>query len=179
MLSRRRAVAVLVVGLVGLVGLAGGCTMQPLYGTRSDEQAGLPLAAVFSATRIEPLNGREGLILRRRLVTLFHANGRRTTPRWRLSLVLREEQRDFSIRLDETAARRRLRFYAEWQFDPIDGTQEGAQSWSGQVSSSVAYDVVTSAFATEVAAEAARAAALEHLAEEVIQDLALALAGQV
>ncbi|MDA7984774.1 MAG: LPS assembly lipoprotein LptE [Alphaproteobacteria bacterium] len=169
---RVRAVAALSLALL----LAGGCAARPLYGDGEDA-AGIaqPMADVFSATEIGDIYDRDGVILSHRLRTLLHANGRPTAARWRLEVVLSEESRDFSIRLDETASRLRLRLHAEWRFVSLS---DEARAWSGRVSSSVAYDVVTSAFATEIAATAARDAALERLAEELVQDLALVLAAR-
>ncbi|MGR4001515.1 MAG: LPS assembly lipoprotein LptE [Alphaproteobacteria bacterium] len=157
--------------------LISGCAATPLYGSarKDDSDLSQPMAEIFSATEIGALHNRDGVILNHRLRTLLHANGRPTTAQWRLEINLSEERRDFSIRLDETASRLRLRFHAEWHFVSLDDQQR----WSGKVSSSVAYDVVSSAFATEVASEAARDAALERLAEELVQDLALVLAARL
>ena len=166
-----------------LAGLASLAACTPVHAGRGPELAAVHVASIAD---------REGVILRHHLLERLHPDGRAVEPRWRLRVVLREERRDFSLLLDETASRARLRLHAAWRLEPLAGAPavEGADGGegaaggasggedgvlAGTAQASVAYDVVGSAFATEIAAEAARDAALERLAEELLHDLADAL----
>ena len=101
---------------------------------------------------------------------LLYADGQ-ATPRWHLEVRLSEERRSFSIGLDETASRARVRLAAHWTLTPLANQ---TNSFAAQTRTSFAYDIVSSAYATEIAEEAARDAALEELAERLVRDLSVA-----
>ena len=156
-----------VVLAVALVLGLGSCSLTPLH--RGDRSLSVPQA--LSAIQVEVIADREGVFLRRRLRTLLYAEGQ-TTPRWRLQVHLSEEQRSFSIGLDETASRARVRLRARWTLTPLAKQNE---TFADETRTSFAYDIVSSAYATEIAEEAARDAALEELAIRLVRDLSLRL----
>ena len=177
--ARRAGRELRAAALASLLVLAGLAACTPVHAGRGPELA---------AVRVASIPDREGVILRHHLLERLSPDGRAVEARWRLRVVLREERRDFSLLLDETASRARLRLHAAWRLEPlaVEGGEGGENAaggasggedgvLAGTARASVAYDVVGSAFATEIAAEAARDAALERLAEELLRDLADAL----
>ena len=150
-----------------LVLAVAGCVLTPLH--KSDR--GLAVPQALAAIQVEVIADREGVFLRRRLRTLLYANGQ-AAPRWQLTVRLAEERRSFSIGLDETASRARVRLTAHWTLTPLANQ---TSAFAAETRTSFAYDIVSSAYATELAEEAARDAALEELAERLVQDLSLRL----
>ena len=147
--------------------ILASCSLTPLH--KNDGSFAVPQA--LAAIQVEVIADREGVFLRRRLRTLLYADGQ-ATPRWHLEVRLSEERRSFSIGLDETASRARVRLAAHWTLTPLANQ---TNSFAAQTRTSFAYDIVSSAYATEIAEEAARDAALEELAERLVRDLSVHL----
>jgi LPS-assembly lipoprotein len=158
-------------GLLLALPLLASCGFQPLYAERGEATAADQLAAV----RIEPMPDRSGQILYNALRDGLNPQGRPASPDYLLRVELDETSEELALRTDETATRVNLTLTAAFALLPIDGRQPVFQ---GVSRTTTAYNVLTSPYATLTSSEDARARALDDIAREIRQRLAIYLTRQ-
>ena len=90
MWSRSRALAVVAVAAAAGLGLAG-CGFQPLYGTNTTTATGTRLSEAMASVDVQPIPGRVGQKVRNELIFSNTGGGRAAAPRYKLKVVLREQ----------------------------------------------------------------------------------------
>ena len=158
-------------GLLLGIPLLASCGFQPLYAERGDVAAADQLAAV----RIEPLPDRSGQVLYNALRDGLNPLGRPASPDYVLRIRLEEVSEELALRTDETATRVNLTLTATFALLPIEGKEPVFQ---GVSRTTTAYNVLTSPYATLTSSEDARSRALDDLAREIRQRLAIFLTRQ-
>jgi LPS-assembly lipoprotein len=154
----------LVLGLL----LLAGCGFQPLYAERGEATAADQLAAV----RIQPMPNRSGQILYHALRDGLNPLGRPASPDYLLRVELDETSEELALRTDETATRFNLTLTAAFALVPIDGKKPVLE---GVSRTTTAYNVLASPYATLTSSGDARARALDDIAREIRQRLAIFL----
>jgi LPS-assembly lipoprotein len=156
--------------LLGLAFLAA-CGFQPLYAERGEATAADQLAAV----RIEPMPNRSGQILYNALREGLNPLGRPASPDYVLRVKLDESSEELALRTDETATRVNVTLTAAFVLLPIEGKTPVLE---GVSRTTTAYNVLASPYATLTSSEDARARALDDIAREIRQRLAVFLTRQ-
>ena len=158
-------------GAVLALPLIASCGFQPLYAERGDVAAADQLAAV----RIEPLPDRSGQVLYNALRDGLNPLGRPASPDYVLRIQLEEVSEELALRTDETATRVNLTLTASFALVPIGGKEP---VFEGVSRTTTAYNVLASPYATLTSSEDARSRALDDLAREIRQRLAIFLTRQ-
>ena len=158
-------------GLLLGIPLLASCGFQPLYAEHGDVAAADQLAAV----RIEPLPDRSGQVLYNALRDGLNPLGRPASPDYLLRCRLEEVSEELALRTDETATRVNLTLTATFALLPIEGKEPVFQ---GVSRTTTAYNGLTSPYATLTSSEDARSRALDDLAREIRQRLAIFLTRQ-
>jgi LPS-assembly lipoprotein len=158
-------------GLLLGIPLLASCGFQPLYAERGDVAAADQLAAV----RIEPLPDRSGQVLYNALRDGLNPLGRPASPDYVLRIRLEEVSEELALRTDETATRVNLTLTASFALVPIEGKEP---VFEGVSRTTTAYNVLASPYATLTSSEDARSRALDDLAREICQRLAIFLTRQ-
>lgn len=136
----------------------GGCSLQPLY---SGGARGV-VAQTLSTVAIGDIPGRAGWLVRGALVDRLGVQS--GAPRFRLEVELDDRITGFGIRLDDAVTRERRTLRARYRL--VDSAL-GTVVLDATAGSDAGVDVVGSEYAT-VAAEQT---ALEHLSEEVADQI--------
>ena len=158
-------------GLAVAVPLLASCGFQPLYAERDGSSAADQLAAV----RIEPMPDRSGQLLYNALRDGLNPLGRPASPDYRLQVRLDEDREELAFQTDETATRVNITLTAVFALFPVDGKEP---VFRGVSRTTTAYNVLTSPYATLTSSEDARARALDDIAREIRQRLAVYLTRQ-
>ena len=153
-----------VAGLLALAGLQSGCGFQPVYGDRSNQQS----ASELQYIAIARVPDRVGHRLRDELYRLFSGDGK--AARYHLAIKLEDRTSVTAIDRDSSDRRSNLRLVAA-----ISLTEPGTEAvlYQTTVISDAGIDQLPSDFATLVAEDAAERRAVERLARDIRQRLAL------
>jgi LPS-assembly lipoprotein len=153
-----------VAGLLALAGLQSGCGFQPVYGDRSNQQS----ASELQYIAIARVPDRVGHRLRDELYRLFNGDGK--AARYHLAIKLEDRTSVTAIDRDSSDRRSNLRLVAA-----ISLTEPGTEAvlYQTTVISDAGIDQLPSDFATLVAEDAAERRAVERLARDIRQRLAL------
>ena len=153
-----------VAGLLALAGLQSGCGFQPVYGDRSNQQSASELQYIAVAR----VPDRVGHRLRDELYRLFNGDGK--AARYHLAIKLEDRTSVTAIDRDSSDRRSNLRLVAA-----ISLTEPGTEAvlYQTTVISDAGIDQLPSDFATLVAEDAAERRAVERLARDIRQRLAL------
>jgi LPS-assembly lipoprotein len=154
----------LAIGLLALAGLQSGCGFQPVYG----ERAGSQPASELQHIAVARVPDRVGHRLRDELYRLFGTDGQ--AARYHLAIKLDERNTVTAIDRDSSERRSNLRLVAA-----ISLTEPGTEAplYQTTVISDAGIDQLPSNFATLVAEDAAERRAVERLARDIRQRLAL------
>lgn len=148
--------------------LAAGCTFRPLYRPSGSSEANAP-SDQMSAVLIVPLGDRLGQQMHNALRNEINPGGQPRNPQYDLRVRLDESIDEIGIRLDETASRNDITLLASFN---LVRAGSGEVLLSAQASVTDSYDVLASAYATDVAQVAARERNVRRLAQKVRLQLA-------
>jgi LPS-assembly lipoprotein len=136
-----------------------GCGLHPLY---SGGTSG-PVARELAQVSVSPIGGKGGWLVRNDLVDRLRATGE-GAARYRLDVTLDDQIIGFGLRKDNAITRERRTLRARYQL--IDLTNR-AVVLDATAESDAGIDIVNSEYAT-VAAEQS---ALEHLADDIADEI--------
>jgi LPS-assembly lipoprotein len=159
-----------VVNLLLLV-LLGACGFHPLY-AESEQAIDEPALA---AIKVMPIKDRIGQMLEFSLRSSFNPQGRVVEPRYQLSVALIVTRVDLGIQRDATSTRGRVDVQASFQLIDV---KDNKSVYTSRTQSTSAFNILTDAFAAEVAEEDARARTVRDLSEEIRARVALFLRRQ-
>jgi LPS-assembly lipoprotein len=141
---------------LALLALAA-CGFEPVYGRHSTVRH-----AELAAIDVAPIDSLPGLALRNQLIPTLGSN--RGESRYRLNVVLEEQQAEFAIQSNNEVTRYKLALTAS--FNLVD-LATGQDVYHGSTRSSGSYNVVQSEFATVASEDDARKRAAQDLAENI------------
>lgn len=161
----------LLLALAVLSGLMlASCGFSPLYGSQLSAERHQVQAALNDIS-INNIPNREGQYLRNQLVDRFHSGGTPHNPAYRLNVFSLNESR---LNLDTTknanATRAEMTLSARFTLSDSAG---GNVLLTRDVVSVTSYNILTSQFTTRVSEDNARLNALEDLARQIEQQIAL------
>ncbi|MBT3627541.1 MAG: hypothetical protein HOM52_07215 [Rhodospirillaceae bacterium] len=143
--------------------ILAACGFRPVHQFKNDQSIQQDLWSI----NVSPIAGRDGLVLRNRLLEKFSPRGNTDAPEYQLSVQLTKTTEALLIQLDNTATRINLKMNAV--FVLLNLTTE-ATVYKGSAYSVGSYNVVESEFAT-VAAEKNTADRVAQAVGEEIFDL--------
>lgn len=164
--ERRRGVATVIVAVVFI--LLSSCGFRPLYGERFGLNAGEDLAAVY----IQNVPDREGQQLRNFLLLRMNPKGSPATMRYTLAIQLYSQRSDLGLRRDETASRSNLLVRAIYG---LTDHQSGRIVFRGEARTTNSFDILDEEFGTVLAEQDARTKALQFLADDITNQVAIYL----
>lgn len=172
---RNRAARLCAPALCTVVLLAvPGCGFRPLYGNDSaSHQPGA--AAQMAAVEIPVLPDRIGQQLRNMLIDQMHGSGPAGQYLYKLNVVLRETAVELGLQPNSTSTRAQIRIAAEYWLTESPG---GKTLLHERLRSSADYNVLVNQFGTVLANEDARERALQQIADELTQHLAVYFAAR-
>lgn len=148
------------------------CGFQPLYGRNfAAETDSVLIAANFNDIEISAIPDRSGQYLRNALTDRFYRHGYPAAPRWSLDISPVQESRtnlDITKADDTTRAQLRLEIGMALRDEGA-----GKAVLTRTLSAVTSYNILQSQFTTRVSEQAAREAALDELARQIEQQLAL------
>lgn len=150
---------VTLIATVVAVGLSG-CGFKPLYGNGTTSISAKELDSV----QVAHLPDREGQMLRTLLTQRFNPDDRRATPRFELKINLKKSISNLGVRRDATATRANLSMTADFLLVEM---HTGKQSYKGQSSITVSYNILDDRFATVAAQQNAIERALLVIADTI------------
>ena len=139
--------------------MLAGCGLHPLYG----DGASSPVAATLRSIEVAPIEGQAGWLLRNKITDRLGEGGE-SGAAFRLDITLDDNITAFGIRADRAATRERRTLRARYQLVRLATGQVVLDATAG---SDAGIDIVSSEYAT-IAAEQT---ALEHLAEQVADQI--------
>ncbi len=147
-----------------------GCGFTPLYGEPS-ESAKEQIGAGFDQIFIENIPDREGQYLRNALIDRFYSAGRPDAASYRLYIEpIAERKTDLDITKSSDATRAQMRLSTEMI---LSDRVSGRNLLRRKLVSITSYNILQSHFTTQVSEQNARRNALDDLARQVEQQLAL------
>jgi len=160
--------ALAAIGLICAVVLPG-CGFKPLYGVDSASHAP-GAAAQFATVEIPVYGDRIGQQIRNILIDEMHPSGAAADYKYRLDVVTREADVSLGLQQNSTSTRGEIKLTSEYRLvDRASGKiliHETLRSSSG-------YNILVNQFGTELSSEGARTDALQEIADEITQHLAL------
>jgi len=161
--------AVLGLALLVSAGLAG-CGFTPLYA--GGGVGGNPrTSAELGAIEIEELEGRIGFDVREGLLDRLAPHGTTASPRYLLSVKLKESREGLAIQKDTSITR--FNYELRGKFRLVDIADPAKVLYEGDARAIAAYNVVDNQFATLTARRDAEERAAGELAEDIRIQLAL------
>ena len=139
--------------------MLAGCGLHPLYG----DGASSPVAATLRSIQVAPIEGQAGWLVRNKITDRLGEGGE-SGAAFRLDITLDDNITAFGIRADRAATRERRTLRARYQLVRLATGQVVLDATAG---SDAGIDIVSSEYAT-IAAEQT---ALEHLAEQVADQI--------
>ena len=147
--------------------LPAACGFSPLYGTHADNAVKYHLDAVA----IGNIPDREGQYLRNALIDRFYEHGRPADPQYTLNVEkIQERIRDLDVTKSATATRAQLRLETKIT---LTDAKTGETLLGQKLQTITSYNILQSRFTTRVSEEDARRSALDDLARQIEQQLAL------
>lgn len=158
---RRRALV-----LASLALLLAGCGFHPLYAPSGPRDWDPDLAAID----VQSIPDRPGQILELALRENLNPGGLSVRTRWRLATTLGVSRADLGIQRNATATTSEITVSATFQ---VFDARSNALIYRSTSSAVGDFDLITDAYATQVAANAARDRALQEVADEMTLRLAI------
>jgi LPS-assembly lipoprotein len=153
---------------LGLALFLGGC-FQPLYGG----SGGAELQADLTAIAVDPIGDRLGHYLSDELIYALNGSGSQVTPKYRLTVTLREHvQTPLVDTLTGRATAATVVVDADYRLIPSSG---GAPITEGTAFTAASYDRTSQRFANIRAARDAEIRDAKALADQIRTRLAIAL----
>lgn len=169
--TRRFLVTIGVV--IGLASCLSGC-IQPLYGPTA---GGGSLAAEMQAIKIEPIHDRLGHYVENELIFALNGTGSSPTPKYRLSVILRERMATPVINtVTGQAEAGDVNVDAEYRLLPIAGDETPIAK--GNVTEFVVYDRTSQRLSNVRAARDAEVRNAKAIADQIRTRIAIALASR-
>lgn len=141
-----------------------GCGLQPLYSGGSKGA----VATTLGSVSVEPIQGRNGWLMRNALNDRLGAN--EGTARYRLTVALDDQIEGFGVRADDTITRERRTLRARYQL--VD-TSTGATVIDATAGSDAGIDVVSSEYATIAGENSALENLTQRVADQIVTRLSL------
>ncbi|MGB0670161.1 MAG: LPS assembly lipoprotein LptE [Rhodospirillales bacterium] len=154
-------------GLLILLSLTAACGFKPLYGSNSGGNV-----PTLAAIEIAPIEDRLGQMIRNELLDRLTPNGQPANPLYRLTVDAQSTESRFGADVASFRTRANRRIDARFTISEI-ATGNSVFSQTTYVTSS--YDVLSNAFATQVAKENAEARSATILAEDIRAKVAIFL----
>jgi LPS-assembly lipoprotein len=166
---RRSALVVLAAGLLG------GCSVQPLYGTR-DVGGGGELAATLQSIAIEPIPDRLGHYVENELSFDLNGTGAPVSPRYKLFITLHENAQTPVIdTVSGRASAATVLINADYRL--MEATRETPVT-SGHVFVAASYDRTSQRFSNIRAARDAEQRDAKTLADQIYTKIAASFAAK-
>lgn len=153
--------------LTAVVLALAACGFSPLYATHG----GTGVKGGFDAIFIDNIADRDGLYLRNALIDRLYSHGRPAAPAYTLTVSkLRSERRDLDITRTSSTTRAQLRVETTMTLKD-NATREVLLT--RDLTAITSYNILQSQFTTRVSEDDTRRSALDDLARQVEQQLAL------
>lgn len=152
--------------LVALALALSGCGFHPLYAPSGPHDWDPDLAAIA----VTPIRDRSGQILELELRESLNPGGISVRPRWNLETVLNVSRADLGIQRNATATTSEVTVTAQFE---VQDARTHATIYTSSSAAVGDFDLVDDAYATQVAANAARDRAIEEVAQEMTMRLAI------
>ena len=158
---------------VGLILVLAACGFTPVYATRGDNAVKYHLDSIY----IGNIPDSEGQYLRNALIDRFYQSGRPADPQYELAFEpLKERERNLDITRTSDATRRQIRMDTAFT---LKDRKSGEVLLTRKILSMTSYNVLDSQFTTRISQDDARKGALDDLARQVEQQLALYFSGEI
>lgn len=153
-----------------LILFVAACGFTPVYGTKENKQS---VHDVLNKVEIGLIPDREGQYLRNALIDRFYSNGYPENIQFSLSVQpIKETISNFDLTFDSSATRRQMKLTSHmFLTDKKTGTIVLKRSLTAITS----HNVLDSEFSTLVTEQSAREAALNDMARQIEQQIALFL----
>jgi len=151
---------------LAMAGMLAGCGFHPLYAPRGPRDWDPDLAAI----NVRQINDRAGQILALALRENLNPGGVSVAKRWDLVTGVRVTRTDLGIQRNATATTSEITVYATFQ---IEDAKNGRILYSSTSTAVGDFNQINDAYATQVAADAARDRALREVADEMSLRLAI------
>lgn len=148
--------------------LLAGCGFQPLLGRQSGSGS---VSDELASIRIAPIPDRSGQLLRNALLDSLTPRGAAVTPQYALTIRLQEPRQTIALRRDDVISR--SSYSAVATFDLVD--RQNRKIATGTSSFTTDYEITVSEYATRSSLEDARSRVLALIADDIRNQLALAL----
>lgn len=145
--------------------LLSGCGLKPLYSGGSQGQ----VSALLGAVAVEPIEGKNGWLMRNALNDRLGAAAR-DGVRYRLLVKLDDQIEGFGVRADDTVTRERRTLRARYQLVDI---ATGATLLDATAGWDAGIDVVSSEYATIAAENSALENLTQKVAEQIVTRISL------
>ena len=166
-LNSRIAAAILV--LLMTVALSG-CGFQPLYGRSSE--SGESVTDKLAQIKIRPLQHRVGQRMHNLLRDRLNPLGQPAAPDYILTVSVTEKTKSLGIRSDATATRANLTMDVTYILRHVGETKD---IFEARARSTNSFDIIDTPYAESVSEDNARERALESVADEIKNRLAIHL----
>lgn len=150
--------------LLALALLLPGCGLRPLYAGGSQGA----VARALTGVEVAPINGGGGWLMRNALIDRLGGRSG-DAPRYRLEVELDDQIIGFGVRADNAVTRERRTLRARYRLVAAD---RGTVLLDATAGSDAGIDVVSSEYATIAAEDTA----LEHLSEQIADQIVTRLA---
>lgn len=155
--------------LLSLLLLISACGFQPLHGTMGGHEQAVEDA--FSRIKIATIPDREGQYLKNALIDSLHRNGMAQDTDYVLNVMpITESLINLDITRESDTTRGQLNLRTSFT---LSSTQQNEAVLTRNLLSTASYNILGSEFATRVSEENARQNALDELARQIEQQLAL------
>lgn len=155
---------------LAFAGTISGCGFQPLLGRQPGVGA---VPDSLASIRIAPISDRPGQLLRNALLDSLTPRGASAAAsRYFLTVKLQEPRQTIALRRDDVISR--SSYSAVAVFELVD--KDGKKLVTGTSTFSTDYEIAVSEYATRASLEDARSRVLALIADDIRNQLALALA---
>lgn len=153
-----------------LILFVAACGLTPVYGTKENKQS---VHDVLNKIEIGLIPDREGQYLRNALIDRFYSNGYPENIQFFLSVQpIKETISNFDLTFDSSATRRQLKLTSHMVL--ID-KKTGTSVLKRPLTAITSHNVLDSEFSTLITEQSAREAALNDMARQIEQQIALFL----
>jgi len=156
--------------LLGATLALGGCGFEPLYGHHGGANATGEFDADLASVKVGLIPNRMGQQLAISLRDSFNPTGVSVPTRYMLEVGLTTYRNDLGIRADSTAVRSEVIVVASYRLTDVNAKK---QVISGSTRAVSAFDILDNAYATTVAQQDAGERALEVIADDLRERVAV------
>ena len=172
--GRWRDLAAVAIASIALLSTAG-CGFRPMYGQRSDATASAaaasPIAADLATVDVAPIPDRSGQLLRNKLERLLDpAASASVDHRYTLNVQLKEKIDTYAVERSGFASRATIETTAKYA---LREDASGNQVFSGTTRAVSGYNLLDNDFSTVVGADDARNRAIDQVAYQIRNKLAV------